>query len=1016
MSSFGFGGTNFHCVLQEHPTYPPGPSEHDVARVALWSAPDKEALVASMRNDEPADGGAIAADHARLALVHSGDDFAERRALAIKMLEADIGADVLNHPKGIFYRRTALAGSNRVAVAFPGQGSQHVNMGRTAALAVPEIRDAFAEANSQFSEDLAVGSVTFPAPAFSSEQRAAQEEYLRRTQYAQPAIGALSAGYFRHLRQLGLSPEAFIGHSYGELTALWAAEAITDDVFFRLSRARGAAMAQLPAAEADRGTMLSVKAPIDIVENLVTAHNDVFVCNLNAPAQIVVGGGTEAIRGFAQECERQGLQTRSLPVSAAFHTPYIQHTRMTFGGYVDEARIRAPKGQIYSNVAGAAYGPDEAANGQLLVRQLVEPVQFSSKVAEMYDAGIRVFVEVGPKHVLGDLIRANLGEATDIVAISTDNGHPETSDVELRKAIAQLLVVGVPLAGVNRHYQHPIRRPSPKTSFPLTGVNFVPDRRRTEYQEALAAPYSISVAPTADSASVAPAADTEQQLDVATVPHHAVAARVVSEVAEELLAVHRDFVEGQRELANRLSNVIGTMPNGTVDNSKASEIIAVTDHSVSVADTHRRVIEIVDEMLKSEFDSAALDFVADGTDATTAVGQLAAPLLDEKPACSVAEGPVGIPSNGSQPVSAMSALAVVTVNGSAPAVNGSGSSDGSAPPVNGSGSSDGSAPPVNGSGSSDGSAPPVNGSGSSDGSAPPVNGSVVDADRAQATLLDVVAEKTGYPREMLNVDLDVESDLGIDSVKRVEILGTVQKLLPHMPEVGLEQMAELRTLADIAGLISTASHGTQPSNDAQPVSVVSAPAANGSGSSDGSATPVNGSGSSDGSVPAVNGSVVDADRAQATLLDVVAEKTGYPREMLNVDLDVESDLGIDSVKRVEILGTVQKLLPHMPEVGLEQMAELRTLADIAGLISTASHGTQPSNDAQPVSVVSAPAVNGSGSSDGSATPVNGSGSSDGSVPAVNGSVVDADRAQATLLDVVAEDWLSQRDAQRGPGC
>ena len=287
------------------------------------------------------------------------------------------------------------------------------------------------------------------------------------------------------------------------------------------------------------------------------------------------------------------------------------------------------------------------------------------------------------------------------------------------------------------------------------------------------------------------------------------------------------------------------------------------------------------------------------------------------------------------------------------------------------------------------SAPAANGSGSSDGSATPVNGSVVDADRAQATLLDVVAEKTGYPREMLNVDLDVESDLGIDSVKRVEILGTVQKLLPHMPEVGLEQMAELRTLADIAGLISTASHGTQPSNDAQPVSVVSAPAVNGSGSSDGSATPVNGSGSSDGSVPAVNGSVVDADRAQATLLDVVAEKTGYPREMLNVDLDVESDLGIDSVKRVEILGTVQKLLPHMPEVGLEQMAELRTLADIAGLISTASHGTQPSNDAQPVSVVSAPAANGSGSSDGSATPV-------------NGSVVDADRAQATLLDVVAE--------------
>ncbi len=156
----------------------------------------------------------------------------------------------------------------------------------------------------------------------------------------------------------------------------------------------------------------------------------------------------------------------------------------------------------------------------------------------------------------------------------------------------------------------------------------------------------------------------------------------------------------------------------------------------------------------------------------------------------------------------------------------------------------------------------------------------LEAAQVQNTMLEVVADKTGYPTEMLDLDMDMEADLGIDSIKRVEILGTVQDQLPTLPELNPEDLAECRTLGEIVTYM----------NSKLPAAVSVTPA-----STTASLTPT-----APVSAPAASG--LDATQVQKTMLEVVADKTGYPTEMLDLAMDMEADLGIDSIKRVEILG------------------------------------------------------------------------------------------------------------------
>jgi len=185
-------------------------------------------------------------------------------------------------------------------------------------------------------------------------------------------------------------------------------------------------------------------------------------------------------------------------------------------------------------------------------------------------------------------------------------------------------------------------------------------------------------------------------------------------------------------------------------------------------------------------------------------------------------------------------------------------------------------------------------------------------------VLAVVAEKTGYPTEMLNLDMGLDSDLGIDSIKRVEIMAALRTRLPDAPEVKPEHLGSLQTLQQVVDFLSVGARTPMPAASSYLAPTVA----------EGRDELLN-------ATRAV-GTSSSADTAARALLTVVAEKTGYPTEMLNLDMGLDSDLGIDSIKRVEIMAALRSHLPDAPEIKPEHLGTLRTLQEVVDFLCAGS--------------------------------------------------------------------------------
>ena len=210
--------------------------------------------------------------------------------------------------------------------------------------------------------------------------------------------------------------------------------------------------------------------------------------------------------------------------------------------------------------------------------------------------------------------------------------------------------------------------------------------------------------------------------------------------------------------------------------------------------------------------------------------------------------------------------------------------------------------------------------------APASNGIGLDI-KLTTSLLQVVSEKTGYPAEMLELSMNMEADLGIDSIKRVEIFGALTNQYPEMSGINPNELTELRTLGEIIDFVS-AREGAAQSNGVEttlqkttpitaPIAVVSK------------------------NTPSSNGGL-DINKLTTSLLQVVSEKTGYPAEMLELSMNMEADLGIDSIKRVEIFGALTNQYPEMSGINPNELTELQTLGEIVDFVS-AREGAAQSN-------------------------------------------------------------------------
>ncbi len=943
VSSFGFGGSNFHVTLEEYT----GPGK--VAdKLRAW--PDElvvlsAATEAELRTQLTELRGQLAEGHAlsriahlaaesfdasalvRVAIVVSSEE--ELAAKAERVVGAIDGAALAELTDPDISVGIGSPQRGKVAFLFPGQGSQYVGMGGSAAITFDEARRVWDTAvDLPAFEGDRLDHAVFPPPAFGDDTKKSQQAALTAMHVAQPAIAAVSLGYLGVMQKLGLEPDAVAGHSFGELSALAAAGRIDLEELLPTARRRGELMAE--AAASNEGAMIAVRTDAATVAEHIDAGSGVVIANDNAPNEVVLAGAVDAVEAMAKKLKAAGLSSIRLPVASAFHSEIVADSCEPFHQHLGSVSWKPGSVDVYANKTATVYPQDDGDARRLLADQLSSPVRFREMVEAMHEAGVTHFVEVGPGTVLTKLVGRCLGDRAH-VAVALDDKKTQGLRAFWR-GLGRLAAEGfqLNLTSLSEGYRIP-EAPAEKKPFEIMITGFNHDRPYPPAEGAAgvappnpevpevaapaastpsapAAPAPTPVSPAAHAAAPAHAAPLHATTvpaaaDSASVMHvHQVTIEAHRRYQELMAQSHRAFLD----MAGQALQQVGGQPAGAstafsapaahqpvytppaapapvarpepvaqpapvtplvpAPTPPAPEPVAapapVPAALAAVApavDVTAMALEVVSAKTGYPVEMLNLDMEMEAGLGIDSIKQVE--ILSE-----LQERIPGVPEIAPSELAELRTLRDVAdkLSAATPAL--------AAPAA---------VAPV--------AAAPT---------APSVD--------VTAMALEVVSEKTGYPVEMLNLDMEMEAGLGIDSIKQVEILSELQERIPGVPEIAPSELAELRTLRDVADKLGAAAPSTPAA------APVAAPAA-------AQATPG-----------------VDVT---ALALEVVSEKTGYPVEMLDLDMEMEAGLGIDSIKQVEILSELQERVPGMPEIAPSELAELRTLRDVADKLGSAAPST-----------------------------------------------------------------------------
>ncbi len=490
VSAFGFGGTNFHAVLEEYvPHRLNGNGKRSVAvtetpkdatdggglharefahvssaessfkrplRGALVIGADSErALIGRLRAvQKAAEAGqapppATPAESDLRAQERVAIDYADSAELVEKCAKA-LKALAANQPavwkalraQGIF---RGQGPAPKVAFLYTGQGSQYVNMLKELRATEPIVAETFAEADRVMTPLLGKPLSEFIFVDHGNGDAVAKaEDDLRQTAITQPAVLATDLALTRLLAAYGVEPDTTMGHSLGEYGALVAAGGLPFEDALEAVSARGREMTRVSMD--DNGRMAAVFAPLDEIERILkTVAGYVVIANINSNSQAVIGGASTPVEAAIEVFQKAGYNAVPLPVSHAFHTSIVAPASEPLRRTLERLHLASPRIPIVANVNGEFYPTGPGVVPQMLdilSRQVASPVQFVKGLHTLYEAGARVFVEVGPKKALQGFADDVLGERGDVTALFTN--HPKSGDVAaFNQALCGLYAAGL---------------------------------------------------------------------------------------------------------------------------------------------------------------------------------------------------------------------------------------------------------------------------------------------------------------------------------------------------------------------------------------------------------------------------------------------------------------------------------------------------------------------------------------------------------------------------------------------
>jgi acyl transferase domain-containing protein len=702
VSSFGFGGSNFHVTLEEYRGEQRAkrlrilPTELVVLSASSEADLEKRAaeIVAAVRAGEglariafESAGEFDASRAARAGLVAADTKSLETLAERLRKALAEGAGAQLKDPNIAMGFGQAREG--KTAFLFPGQGSQYVGMGADLALDFPEALAVWDGLDGDLAD---LHGVVFPEPGFDASSLDAQKAELTAMANAQPAIATTSLAQLALLDVLGVTADAAAGHSFGEVTALAAAGVIPMERLVETARTRGVLMAE--AGRGKDGAMLAIAASAEDVRALLDSQpqsaGSLVMANDNAPQQVVLAGHASDIAWAEAAAKSAGWTSRRLPVASAFHSSIVAASSEPLATYLKTLKLGQAGFPVYANATAQPYGEQVADQ---LADQVRQPVKFREMIEAMARDGVTRFIEVGPGRVLTGLVGQIL-DTTPHIAVALDD--PKAGGLRgWHRGLAALAADGVALDLVSLfdHYDAPAKHvAAPAHAVLVGGAN-------------LGKPY-----PPADGKTSITLKRARMTLPDAPSP--------VAEGPQLTPAVQR------------------------VDAPLSTDAWSVIDRiQKETAEQHQHYLDVMTQSHQAFLDvSAQMMAQIVGDHATVAQAPMSTPnaVLDVT-VSSLQQAPEAVATPAPRPLP-QQVLAPVSDHR--------------------------------------------------------------PSESAGDVVLAIVSEKTGYPADMLGLGMEMEAELGIDSIKQVEILAALQARFPGAPSIPASELAGLRTLQDVVDSVS----------------------------------------------------------------------------------------------------------------------------------------------------------------------------------------------------------------------
>lgn len=445
ISSFGFGGSNAHIILEQYRKPPENISSLPISvesnntgnQLFCLSAKDRSALHAQIRSyitflgSTDADFNTLCASQNCLRT-----QFEERLAIkcdsVASLKDSLLRLNWAKPDSSIFcsHRRKNVA-IPKVAFMFTGQGSQHFAMGKELYQTNSRFQHTIDQCHQYLADISDINLISF----ITGETGTVHPNLIDQTDYTQPILFCFEYALAQILIGAGFQPDTVMGHSLGELVAATTAGVFKLKDGIKLAHCRGQLMQTLK----NKGSMMAVFAHKEDVIPLIKPFKHVSIGALNGPGQVVLSGCSDSLLQLQTEFNVKEIETRNLNVSHGFHSPLMLPILHKFREVLSDIQFGAATCHIVSNISGAIAGK-EITSVEYWCKHVIATVNFQASLQTIAKLDHETLIEIGPKATLSTLAKRNLARNTiNIIPVIADPNQEQDS---LQSALAQCYVAG----------------------------------------------------------------------------------------------------------------------------------------------------------------------------------------------------------------------------------------------------------------------------------------------------------------------------------------------------------------------------------------------------------------------------------------------------------------------------------------------------------------------------------------------------------------------------------------------